>query len=723
MDSSSDTHRQYQQQQQQQLQKHGTAVPQHHQLSSKVKTIEGEQHDYNNSHNDNDYDDQQLQSKQQTDETSLSNNNNSKLSFFVVKMTMIASIGGCLFGYDMGAISSALPQLIETFDLTESDAEYVVSILFVGGGIGAACGGSICDLIGRQKSILLTDIIFIVGATILYFASSPTVVIIGRFIVGFGIAVSGIADVSYLHEIAPIEYRGAIVSVNEACISLGFLLAYLAGYIYSGESSSEEWRIIFGWAGILAFIQLLGMWNMPESPSWLLQHHGRYDDYVAAYKQIHGENCIIPANEGNVVGEAAAPSSDGDVLQTPTQKNETDGIHWSPTYNSVSPVSITSSERQQMIAPLDNNEFAGGVDIKKQHLQQQQHPIDTNSNTTNDNIGAVLYDTYQFVISLFAKYRKQSYVALYLSVVQQLCGQTSVLNYAPIIFAQSINDDFDDDGNGSASNSGAPKWSTVAIGLVKFAVTVIVIARIEYIGRRRLLLIGQTIIALGLLCLIVAFGGFTTVPVDDSAVVDDGESGNNGNGSGYQIDDLGFELALPGVLMVVSGYSMSFGPLTWLLTSELYPTHIRGRALGVSTIVTYLCASVVTRTFLSAQSVLGPSKVFALYFVVTVMGITFSYLGVPDTGGKTVDQVDSSLQNMPWWRFEHIALGQVDIVDFDHVGGVAGPVASGVVSGDAFDSSLDNSGLVARTSSYTRHNTPPRSKRQGNTYLQSTEMT
>ena len=103
---------------------------------------------------------------------------------------------------------------------------------------------------------------------------------------------------------------------------------------------------------------------------------------------------------------------------------------------------------------------------------------------------------------------------------------------------------------------------------------------------------------------------------------------------------------------------MSFGPLTWLLTSELFPTEIRGRALGASTIVTYLCASFVTRTFLSAQSVLGPSKVFAIYGMITISGIVFAYLAIPDTGDKTVDQIEVALQNMYWWRYDAIALSQ-----------------------------------------------------------------
>src|SRR5210317_938413 len=99
------------------------------------------------------------------------------------------------------------------------------------------------------------------------------------------VAVSGIANVSYLHEISPTEIRGAIVSVNEAMISLGFLLAYAAGFVYR-NSENEEWRMIFGWAGVLALIQFFGMIQMPESPSWL-DSMGRKEESLAVQIMIH----------------------------------------------------------------------------------------------------------------------------------------------------------------------------------------------------------------------------------------------------------------------------------------------------------------------------------------------------------------------------------------------------------------------------------------------------
>ena len=90
-------------------------------------------------------------------------------------------------------------------------------------------------------------------------------------------AVSGIADVAYLHEIAPVKWRGAIVSVNEACISLGFLLAFGVAGLLSYEGNTSGWRLMFGLSGLLAVIQLLGMRSLPESPKWL-QEKGRIQE-------------------------------------------------------------------------------------------------------------------------------------------------------------------------------------------------------------------------------------------------------------------------------------------------------------------------------------------------------------------------------------------------------------------------------------------------------------
>jgi len=238
-------------------------------------------------------------------------------------------------------------------------------------------------------------------------------------------------------------------------------------------------------------------------------------------------------------------------------------------------------------------------------------------------------------------YRRQVWIALFLSVAQQFCGQTSVLNYAPTILQAVVKqDNAATNGTGDGASDEVSGWATLSIGVVKFIATVLVIWKIEVVGRRRLLLVGMGTIAFGLLLIAVAFSANSSYLEEKQEA-----AGNNVVETGS-----GIYFALPGVLLVVSGYSMSFGPLTWLLTSELFPTDIRGRALGTSTIVTYLCAALVTYSFLTAQAVVGTTVVFLMYMLVTLLGMVFTCSAIPDTGGKTLEEIDTDLAKMPFWK-------------------------------------------------------------------------
>jgi MFS family permease len=210
-------------------------------------------------------------------------------TWMLVKITVIASFGGILFGYDLGVISGALPLMTVSFGLSSHQQQVIVSSLYLGAGVGAALGGSLCDAFGRRKAILITDVWFVVGAAVIVAAPSYQMVVFGRVVLGVAVALSGIADVSYLHEIAPEQWRGSTVSVNEACIALGFLLAFLAGNIFAEHAAG--WRIMFGLSGAIAILQMMGMWFVPESPIWL-KEQGRHEDSEVALRRIYSYSSV-----------------------------------------------------------------------------------------------------------------------------------------------------------------------------------------------------------------------------------------------------------------------------------------------------------------------------------------------------------------------------------------------------------------------------------------------
>jgi Sugar (and other) transporter len=393
---------------------------------------------------------------------------------------------------------------------------------------------------------------------------------------------------------------------------------------------------MFGWSGIFAIIQFMGMIQLPESPKWL-QECGRYDESQCALRVINSEY-IHYTEEHDIDHDHHHFKKDLDGSTICTDKQQQ--------HHGYQSTAVPIPNYTTTTTPTNINESTG----TGTHSDGIFVPFTSSSNSSYIRLCQLPFvicrQSFSFMTVCFIQYRKQSLIALFLAITQQFCGQTNVISYAPSILARvssSATTTIVESGSSNNINrlleqqvvnvdedsSFVDGWSTLSIGLVKFIVTVLVIWKIEHYGRRALLLCGMIIIAVGLLLLTIAF-------TDTSALM---MSSNNYNAS----------VSLIGVILVVTGYSMSFGPLSWLLTSELFPTEIRGRALGASTIVTYLCASVVTNTFLSAQTIFGSSAVFAFYMIITMFGLCFAFLAIPDTGGKNYDEITDSLDTMPWW--------------------------------------------------------------------------
>eukprot|EP01083_Nonionella_stella_P098564 277206_1 len=396
------------------------------------------------------------------------------------------------------------------------------------------------------------------------------------------------------------EFRGSIVSCNEASISLGFLVSYVIGYIMSITIPDQDagWRYMFLIGSFIALLQFVSMATMPESPVWLKQK-GRNRDAHYVLLQIYGEM------------DAVGSVSFDDVEEMEQQKGPS-----SPTRNvdRPNPQECTPPQKKwitlQSSSPTAQTSYASFevTDTTNANIQQTQHTQRPSS-----------------TMDFLRYYYRQAIIAIFLSIMQQFCGHPNVLNFAPEIFAQI----------GFDSQEGR-LISTLLVGVAKFATTCLVILKIEKIGRKLLLLSGMSVIALSLLLLIIAYsseGG----RMENDDVDGDGE---------HHIPLTGKIIATIGVFGVAIGYAMSFGPLTWLLVSELFPSSIRGRALGGTTVLTYLSASVVSYTFLSGQDIFGPSIPFAVYFILTMLSIVFAHVSITETADKTPDVIHAELERM-----------------------------------------------------------------------------
>lgn len=204
----------------------------------------------------------------------------------MIRTGIIVGSGGILFGYDIGVVAGALDQLGDEFNLDDWQKGMVVSLISAGSIIGCIVGGPVCDYFGRWFTIHLQNIVFIVGALTIAFASSIDTVYVGRVIVGIAAALSGIADCAYLNEVAPTEYRGRLSSLYELLTCVGVLLSFIIDLCLAEDSNG--WRIMFGLPSIFALIQSLALFTMPETPKWLAQQK-RYGECEEVLLHIYGD--------------------------------------------------------------------------------------------------------------------------------------------------------------------------------------------------------------------------------------------------------------------------------------------------------------------------------------------------------------------------------------------------------------------------------------------------
>jgi SP family galactose:H+ symporter-like MFS transporter len=187
---------------------------------------------------------------------------------FVILAVAVAALGGLLFGYDTGVISGAILFIKKDFSLSSTLEELVVSAVLMGAIVGAAAGGKLSDRYGRRRMIIMSAVIFTLGALGTSFAPSVKLLIAGRIVVGVAIGIASFVSPMYISEIAPAGIRGSLVSVNQLALTSGIVISYLVDYAFSG---SQGWRYMLGLAAVPSVVLGAAMWRLPDSPRWLMQ--------------------------------------------------------------------------------------------------------------------------------------------------------------------------------------------------------------------------------------------------------------------------------------------------------------------------------------------------------------------------------------------------------------------------------------------------------------------
>lgn len=507
----------------------------------------------------------------------------------IVLISLIVALGGFLFGFDAGIISGVMTYAGPEFDLTEIQVGWVVSSPSFAAMFSMLISGRISDIWGRRKLLVFIALLYAVSAILSALATSYEILYIARIIGGLAFGAALVIAPMYIAEISTAENRGKLVSLQQLNIVFGFFAAFLSNYLFNKYNTIDSnfltdenvWRWMLGIELIPALLYFSLLFFVPKSPRWLY-----LNDQVSKAKEVL--------------------------------------------------VNIYGHER-------------GELEIKS---------IEENSSAVKNKIKLKIKDL------LKPSLRFILFVGLIVGILQQITGINAVYFYATSIFKQT------GIGTDAAFSSG------VLLSTISVIFTFVAIYLIDRMGRRPLLLIGTAGIAVSLLICAYGFNQATyrlnekdinqfeflnsekLISVADKVYTNDVDFKNEiktilgsnvyGKNDGAILEaasKMNSTLILIGILGFIACFAFSLGPVMWVLLSELFPLKYRGLAIGSIAFVNSFISSVVQLIFPWELSNLGSSTTFLIYGVFALFGLMFIISKVPETKGKSLEELENILVN------------------------------------------------------------------------------
>jgi SP family arabinose:H+ symporter-like MFS transporter len=436
---------------------------------------------------------------------------------FLSGISMIAAMGGLLFGFDLGIITGVIPFIQKQFNINDFSLGWVVAIFELGCIAGTFIIAVLADKLGRKKCLILIACSFIITTIGASLASSAFDLSIWRFLQGIGVGAASVVSPMYIAEIAPAEIRGRLVTINQVTIILGILLATIASYIFGDPNDIESWRWMFACGLIPAILFFCLLFVIPESPRWFI-NRGLNKNAIKVLEKIG--NKVYAQKEMLLITES--------LKQTKAK-----GSYTMLFSKAVLPVLI---------------------------------------------------------------------IGFGVAIIQQFSGSNMVTAYLQIIFEKA---------NISIKNG---LLLGVLVGGIFFISTIAAIFLVDKIGRRKLLLLGTSLMAIFLFLLAISFN-YSSV---------------NAN------------LILWLVIGFIATYALTLAPVTWVLLSEIFPNRLRGKALSLSSAVLWFSCFLVV---LVSPYLLRISPVFnfCIFGILNAVGFIFVFKKVPETKGKSLEQIEKAL--------------------------------------------------------------------------------
>jgi sugar porter (SP) family MFS transporter len=511
---------------------------------------------------------------------------------YVSTVALTVALGGFLMGFDASVISGVVKFIEPEFSLCNIEVGWAVASLTLTATLAMLIAGPLSDRIGRRPVLKLAALLFTVSAIASAVAPTFLVLVVARMIGGLGVGAALITAPMYIAEIAPARLRGRMVSFNQLNIVIGISVAFFSNYLILKLGQSDlawaeslklgawNWRWMLGVEAVPAIVYLAVLFGVPESPRWLIM---RGKDQEARQ--------ILQRAGGSTQAEAAIKA-----------------VHES--------IAADAAKQQASFAEL-------------------------------------LRPAMRLVMT----------IGIAVAILQQITGINSVFFYAPMIFEQS------------GIGTDASFMQAILVGVVNLVFTIIAILLIDKLGRRPLLGFGLTGIAVCMLTLAYGFGS-ATYTLTESAIAGlpatiDGDAIGALQDVVYD-SDIAFKraasqalgqavmkthetdlvaaainmnpmLVLFGILGFVASFAISIGPVMWVLFSELFPNRVRGLAISFVGLINSAVSFLVQLVFPWQLETIGNAGTFLIYGVFAVVGLFFVMRLLPETKGRTLEELERQL--------------------------------------------------------------------------------
>ena len=451
---------------------------------------------------------------------------------YIFGITLVATLGGLLFGYDTAVISGAEKSieayLIRPLGLNSLIHGATVSSALIGCIIGGVISGVFSNRFGRRKTLLIAAVLFFVSALgsgfpefIFFSKGHPSIGLLltfnfYRIIGGVGVGLASAVSPMYISEIAPADIRGRLVSFNQFAIIFGMLVVYFVNWgIAFGQSidwiNDVGWRYMFASEAIPAAMFGMLLFLVPETPRYL----------VLSNRDEKARSVLSRINADKLRAEAIFAEIKQSIGRT--------------------------TERSRIFS-------------------------------------------YGKIVIL---------IGVLLSVFQQFVGINVALYYAPRIFESM----------GAAKD--ASMLQTIIMGFVNVVFTVVAILTVDKWGRKPLLITGSIGMAIGMFA--ISWLSYNEI---------------------IGISTLVF------IIIYTASFMMSWGPICWVLISEIFPNKIRGQAVAVAVAAQWAANYLISSTYPAMMEYSG-ALTYGFYGLMAVLSALFVWKMVPETKGKSLEEMES----------------------------------------------------------------------------------